>query len=79
MAATGREPDFPVLLLAAGADDAREFAATLLWPKNSGSARNWAFAAQTTATLKGCSIALSMSIVLRDGWSINALPRRRLT
>jgi hypothetical protein len=47
------KPDVPVLLLeAGGADDAREFTATLLWPKDFGSARQsafWAFTAQTTA------------------------------
>jgi choline dehydrogenase len=62
------KPDVPVLLLeAGGADDAREFTARLLWPKDFGSELDWAFTAQTTAPLKGRSTALSSGHVLRDG------------
>lgn len=74
------KPDLPVPLLeAGGADDARESTATLLWPNDSGSERNWAFTAQPTASVQGRSTTLSMGNALRDGSSINTLPRRRLT
>lgn len=67
-------PAVSVLLLEAGGDDrVPSVSAADQWPRNLGSARDWAFSAVPSAHVNGRSVPLSMGKVLGGGSSINLM------
>jgi choline dehydrogenase len=67
-------PEVNVLLIEAGGkDDVASVMASLQWPANLGSERDWCLQAQPNPHLNGRALPMSMGKVLGGGSSINAL------